>query len=647
MRAMIRTVLVGFVLGLSGRAVMAGPPPRPDHIVIVIEENKGDEEIFGSIGAPYINSLANEGARFTNMYALTHPSQPNYLHLFSGAHQGVFDNVNPAAGTPFSTPNLGAALLGAGMTFSTYAEDLPGLGSLSADVGQYARRHNPSVNWQEDPPGTNQLSPGLNRPFFTDELTPRPFFGDVDAPTDYSGLPTVSIVVPNLINDMHDGSQKEADTWLDLHIHPYATWAMTHNSMLILTWDEDSGTTRNRIPTIIYGPMVRPGQYTAWWTLHDLLRMVEDLCGVAHSGAAAKARPIAGWELGTPVLTTRMFRQGLDGYAGAHDTYVEEPSPNTPRGLAGLNVVDTFPRSQALIRFDDFVGGAANQIPAGATIAAAKLAILTGRNNLLDDESGDAVSAHAMLTAWDEMSTWNSLDKGVSTDDVEAKAVADFTVVPNVLDAWAIFDVTDSVQAIVNGAAPNWGWLLQASGTDTWRAFSSDISNSEDRPRLVITYDTATCQATIGAQPAPVHAVVGGFASLSVGAGGADPISYQWRRDGTQLAEGGNLSGTTTSTLSITPVAATDGGTYDVLVNNPCGTVVSSGATMLVCDWSPSGDINFDGIVDGADVAAFSRAVIEGAMDPATVCAGDYSFNSMIDPSDVDRFVGVLLSVEQ
>ena len=66
--------------------------PRPDHIVIVIEENKSYKQIIGNQDAPYINHLANEGAMFTNSFAVSHPSQPNYLALFSGSTYGVQDD---------------------------------------------------------------------------------------------------------------------------------------------------------------------------------------------------------------------------------------------------------------------------------------------------------------------------------------------------------------------------------------------------------------------------------------------------------------------------------------------------------------------------------------------------------------------------
>ena len=67
--------------------------PRPDHIVIVIEENKDYGQIVGSPIAPYLNSLIAQGALLTHSYALHHPSQPNYLEFFSGDRQGVFDDT--------------------------------------------------------------------------------------------------------------------------------------------------------------------------------------------------------------------------------------------------------------------------------------------------------------------------------------------------------------------------------------------------------------------------------------------------------------------------------------------------------------------------------------------------------------------------
>jgi hypothetical protein len=111
--------------------------PRPDHVVIVIEENHSFQEIYNSSSAPFINSLVPEGALFTQSFAVEHPSEPNYLDFFSGANQGVTDDSCPHS---FSTANLGAQLFAAALSFGGYSEDLPSVGSTVCTSGSYAAR---------------------------------------------------------------------------------------------------------------------------------------------------------------------------------------------------------------------------------------------------------------------------------------------------------------------------------------------------------------------------------------------------------------------------------------------------------------------------------------------------------------------------
>lgn len=487
MSRMAGVVSAAVVSAVGGGAVLASPP-TPDHVVIVIEENHSLGQVIGSAEAPYINSLAAAGMSFTSFYAITHPSQPNYLQFFSGASQGVTSDTVPAAGAPFSTANLGAELIAAARTFAGYSEDLPALGSTVGVSGSYYRKHNPWVNWQAAAPGVNQMPASVNRPFFTTEATPRAFYGDVNAPTDYSGLPTVCIVVPNQLNDMHDGTIAEGDAWLQANIGPYAAWAMGHNSLLIVTWDEDNFTAANgnRIPTILYGPMVRTGTSGATWTLHNLLRTVEEMYGAGHAGAAADVRSIVGAFAGDALTATVSFRQGAGGYAAAHDTYIEGAAPAATHGADTLLVADGSPLSQSLIRFDGIIGSGPGQVPAGAALVSAKLMMRTGTGS--SDLSQSTMSVHRMLTAWSETSTWSSLGAGVSTNGVEAAATADFGLIANVLAVWAIFDVTESVQAWAAAPGSNQGWVVNPSGTDGWRWVSSEAATVGDRPVLEVTY---------------------------------------------------------------------------------------------------------------------------------------------------------------
>ena len=72
-----------------------GAVPRPDHVLVVVFENKDDEQIVGSPQAPYLTELARQGANLTDAHGEAHPSQPNYIALLSGSTQGVTDDACP------------------------------------------------------------------------------------------------------------------------------------------------------------------------------------------------------------------------------------------------------------------------------------------------------------------------------------------------------------------------------------------------------------------------------------------------------------------------------------------------------------------------------------------------------------------------
>ena len=249
----------------------AGPAsiPAPAHVIVVIEENHGYSQIIGSGQAPYINSLSTQGALFTNSFAVTHPSQPNYLALFSGSKHGITDDSCPHT---FTGRSLESMLIAAGKTFKGYSEDLPAMGSQVCSYGKYARKHAPWTDFSKDLASDNQ-----------------PFS---NFPTDFSRLPTVAWVIPNLDNDMHDGTIQQGDRWLQTNLMPYVTWAQNNNSLLIVQFDGDDGTSGNHIVTIFVGSMVKPGKYSEKINHYNVLRTIEDMYGLAHLGRTATATPI-------------------------------------------------------------------------------------------------------------------------------------------------------------------------------------------------------------------------------------------------------------------------------------------------------------------------------------------------------------------
>ncbi|MBT2508411.1 putative Ig domain-containing protein [Streptomyces sp. ISL-98] len=263
--------------GVSDSSAAQGPAPAAlpsyDHVVVVVFENKQYGEIIGSANAPYINQLANAGASLTAMKALTHPSQPNYFNLFSGATQGI---TGDGCYTPqsMSAANLGQELIAAGKTFATYNEDLPSEGSTACTSGQYAQKHNPWFAFKNVPLNTGKTWAQFPK-------------------SDFSQLPHLSFVVPNQCNDMHSCPVGTGDTWVKNNLDAYAQWAKANNSLLVLTWDEDNFLGSNQIATVFSGAKVKQGKYSSAYNHYNLLRTFEDLFGTTHAGNAASATPIS------------------------------------------------------------------------------------------------------------------------------------------------------------------------------------------------------------------------------------------------------------------------------------------------------------------------------------------------------------------
>ena len=252
----------------SGSATpSAGAATRPDHILVAIFENKAYSQVIGK--APAFDAMVASGTSYTNSRAITHPSQPNYLALFSGSTQGLPDDSCPHT---FSTGNLGQQLIDAKLSFTGFAEGLPHSGFTGCSAGNYARKHAPWVNFANLPGPVSQ---------------PYAAF-----PSDYSKLPSVAFVVPDLCNDMHDCPVSTGDAWLGKNLAPYASWARTHSSLLIVTFDEDNGSARNVIPTIVVGAGIPVSQVSSRIDQYSVLRAIENCFGLPALGNAAHARSV-------------------------------------------------------------------------------------------------------------------------------------------------------------------------------------------------------------------------------------------------------------------------------------------------------------------------------------------------------------------
>lgn len=267
MRLLLASWLVGLVALAVAVAALLSPRtlahatastmPTPDHIVVVIMENHSFSQIIDGNDAPFIQDLAQRGALFTRSFGLIHPSQPNYLALFSGSTHGVTDNDDHT----LDETTLADVLNRKDKTFIGYMEE----GS--------PRKHNP---WQ-----SFRSSRNMERRFD-------------DFPRSFAELPTVSFAIPNEQNDMHDGSVERGDRWLDQSLGRYAEWSRQNNSLLILTFDEDDDRSHNRIPTLFVGDGVVPGRYDQRIDHYSVLRTILALQGLPPLAQTVFAEPISG-----------------------------------------------------------------------------------------------------------------------------------------------------------------------------------------------------------------------------------------------------------------------------------------------------------------------------------------------------------------
>jgi acid phosphatase len=232
-------------------------------------ENHGFDSVVGSGSAPWVNSLP--AAVLTDWHGVAHPSQPNYLALFTGSTQSVTDDHCPVQVTG---SNLAAQLGKAGLSFTGFSEGLPAVGSTACSAHGYARKHNPWVDFAD-------LPASVNRPL-------------TDLPADFAALPAMSVVVPDLCHDTHDCSTSIGDAWLRDTLGPYVSWAATHNSLLVITYDEDDDTSANHIPTFLVGPMVVPGRYATRGDHYTMLRTLEALYGLPGIGQASGRAALSG-----------------------------------------------------------------------------------------------------------------------------------------------------------------------------------------------------------------------------------------------------------------------------------------------------------------------------------------------------------------
>jgi hypothetical protein len=319
LRYVVSTALAaGTLIGMqtvSAVAASGQPPP----LIIVAMENRGISQVVGNAAMPYFNTLWNEGKNltapvtdYTQMYAITHPSLPNYLAIASGSGQGT-SGTDSVSAAQFNAPSLWDQLTSAGLSWGVFEEGMPSVCykpatyndiAVGGTDGQYVLRHNPGATFT---------------PVYTSAecQNVQPL-----SALNTAALPQVSFVTPNICDDDHGltsaqltglpyqncltGSAalvQRGDAWLQQHV---SAWTSAGADVLI-TWDEGTGnagvngttTGGGQLASLLTGPGIPPGQDAAQYSHYSVLAGIEDLYGLPLLANAATANPLP--LPGTPV----------------------------------------------------------------------------------------------------------------------------------------------------------------------------------------------------------------------------------------------------------------------------------------------------------------------------------------------------------
>jgi phosphatidylinositol-3-phosphatase len=258
--------------------------PAFSHIYVIVMENHEYGSIVGSSKAPYINALIRSHGLATNYTAVSHPSEPNYLALWGGSTFGVHDDGihNLAA------RNLADQLGTHHKTWHVYAQDLPGVCSTVASAsggvdlvgaaGEYVRKHEPAISF------TNI---SRNHPSRCSRITRLSGFNPAAA--------NFELIVPNMINDMHDGSIAQGDAFLRAFVPRIVRSRAFANSLLVITWDEGSTSVGGggHVATIVISGRSPAGFRSAIAHNHySLLRTIQDAWGLGCLNSTCSANDL-------------------------------------------------------------------------------------------------------------------------------------------------------------------------------------------------------------------------------------------------------------------------------------------------------------------------------------------------------------------
>ncbi len=268
---------------LTPTASSTSTPGGITRVVVVWMENEEASAITPST-MPYLVGLANQFGRATQMYAITHPSQPNYLALWSGSTHGVTDNDRH----DIEADSLASQVTAAGKEWRVYAQNVPGncfkgSGSKSDDAdgpgaaGTYARKHEPAISF----------TAVQNNPTECAKIQPLAAFD----PTAFD----VAFVAPNLCNDAHDCSLAKGDAFLQAFLPSILASPEWSHTLLVVSFDEGASDVNGggNVFTMVAREGLSGVTSSTTHTHYDVLRTIEEILGLPCLAEACSANPLS------------------------------------------------------------------------------------------------------------------------------------------------------------------------------------------------------------------------------------------------------------------------------------------------------------------------------------------------------------------
>ena len=263
----------GTTITLDSFVVTTVAAPRAKAPVVeILMENLGYGSVVGNGSMRFVNNtLIPHSMLLTNYDAVAHPSLPNYDALTSGRTDGCGDTCLTES---FTQDNIFNELNQARDSFASFDESMTSTCDRSA-LNPYAPRHNPEV-------------------YYTD------LAGSVCSNTDlplssfnYSNLPAFSLVTPNLVHDIHDGTPAQGDAWLSTYVPKFQAAGAT----VIVVFDEgdtsDQAGGGGHVFVDISGAHVTAGTNGTSYDHYGLLHGLLNYFGLGCLGSSCGATPVS------------------------------------------------------------------------------------------------------------------------------------------------------------------------------------------------------------------------------------------------------------------------------------------------------------------------------------------------------------------